>query len=242
MNLTVGGVEFMTYVPQELEKFCITSINQSDPSETSWRLTETHFIDLFAKKNMIIYVIARIFGKDEIWTISSYRTVESLRALRYEPSINYVAPLTHVLPLNEDLMKEIRAKKLPKAYIFIRTEELTLEDLSHFVTDSGGSPFLLGIINHPNGYNYFVALTTKTGRISDLNQTIHTIASKTSCEKWESWLGADHWWPREKTMKTKIKEKEKKATPDGPVEFWKRMEQYKYETDEYDMNQRSGLV
>jgi len=194
----------MTELRDKNTRVCLISIKESAIGITKWSEAESYLFDFFAKKNLELKLIVRIFGRDEVWVVTAYTTKEQIKSMHHEPLVKYTAVLTESISDGISIVRKIRRRKLPVVYMFIRTDPIALDKLKKIIQNSQGSPFLLGRVDHPKGYNYFAAFTNESGKISELNNTIHGIAEKIESEKWESWLGAEHWLP------IVVEEKEKK--------------------------------
>ncbi len=179
---------------ENIEGLCLASIKQSAFKKKNMQDIRSFLVAFFKVRDLSLFLIVRIFGRDEMWTVMSYKNRGSIKRIKDEPFVSYTAMLTESLPRNKKIIGEIIERSLPVAYLFLRTDSLKLKQLEKITNDSGGMSFLLGILDHPHGYNNFVAITVKTGHIDQLNEVIHKIAELTDCEKWECALGADHWW------------------------------------------------
>ena len=194
----------MSESPNKL-KFCLTSIKNSAFESKTWYNVEKAIIALLSSKGMQVKLLVRIFGKDEIWCVSVFRELNQLSNLRRESCVIYNAVLTQTVDINQEIINEIIEKNLPKAYVFLRTDLKEPEKIARIVKENDGSSFLIGAIDHPTGYNYFIALTNTSDDISHLNRVIFNIAQSAESEKWEGQLGADHWWLDKEEVKQKTK-------------------------------------
>jgi len=198
------------------------SAKYSKVDKEDWVETKNSLTNILKKRGLDVYLIIRMFGRDEIWAVFSYAGPEAIRRIKKNRIVNYVATLTRSLPFDEKIVADIVEKALPVAYLMFRRSGISLEETKEIVEASGGRPFLVGAMNHPRGYSHAVLLTGKTGEISDLNETIYNAMKRIQSKNWKCFLGAKHGWPKASKPETgnlirQIMEEWEKAYTEGKL-------------------------
>ena len=106
------------------------------------------------------YLYVKVFGVDELWAITSLQSSNEFEKIEKEPIIAYTASLENALPLDLLAIDKIVKNQLSVGYIFFRKkdESIKLQQIKKLLKKNG-IPFLIGEINHPEGYSHFAAYT-----------------------------------------------------------------------------------
>ena len=141
------------------------------------------------------YLYVKVFGVDELWAITSLQSSNEFEKIEKEPIIAYTASLENALPLDLLAIDKIVKNQLPVGYIFFRKkdESIKLQQLNKLLKKTG-VPFLIGEINHPEGYSHFVAYTIENKNLQDLARVAHELMRSLECLRWKGFLGVEHVW------------------------------------------------
>jgi len=176
----------------------LMSIKYSAVDRGSWEDTKEHVTGLLKKQNLDVFILVRIFGRDEIWIVFTYTSLRNIQEIEKEDYVIGTAFLHKSMPFDEKTMENIIGKKLPVGYLFFRKRMIALEDIRTSIENAGGKHFLIGAIDHPAGFSHCVILTVESGDIPELNEVVYSIVKSVGCKEWECALGAKHGWPRGK--------------------------------------------
>jgi len=141
------------------------------------------------------YLYVKVFGVDELWAITSLQGASEFEKLEKEPIIAYTASLENALPLDLLAIDKIEKKQLPVGYVFFRkkNKSITLQQIKKLLRKNS-VPFLVGEINHPDGYSHFVAYTVENKNLQDLGRVVHELMRSLECLRWKAFLGVEHIW------------------------------------------------
>jgi len=141
------------------------------------------------------YLYVKVFGVDELWVITSLQSFKEFEKIEKEPSIAYTASLENALPLDLLVIDKIVKSQLPVGYVFFRKKDtsIKLQQIKKLLKKKS-VPFLIGEINHPEGYSHFAAYTIDNKNLQDLGRVVHELMKNLECLRWRAFLGVEHIW------------------------------------------------
>ena len=188
----------MASVPKRkgsVQRIGLVSFRFSNIGIFSWNRPLSMAKELMNKFKFKTYVYIKVFGKDELWAITSLTKTSKFESLEKEPLVAYVAYLENSLPLDLMVIDKIVEEQLPVGYLFLRkkSESVSLGKIESLIKKEG-IPFLVGEIDHPEGFSHFAAFTVEDKNIKDLARVAHGLTESLECQKWECFLGVEHMW------------------------------------------------
>jgi len=141
------------------------------------------------------YLYVKVFGMDELWAITSLQSSKEFEKIEKEPIIAYTASLENALPLDLLAIDKIEKSQLPVGYVFFRKKDtgIKLQQIKKLLKKNS-VPFLIGEINHPEGYSHFAAYTIENKSLQDLGRVAHELMGSLECLRWKAFLGVEHVW------------------------------------------------
>jgi hypothetical protein len=141
------------------------------------------------------YLYIKVFGKDELWAIASLTENSKFESLKKERLVAYAASLEKSLPLDLMAIDKIVEGQFPVGYLFFKrkNKSISLRRIENLIKKKG-IPFLVGEIDHPEGFSHFAAFSVGNKALKDLARLAHELMGGLKCEKWECFLGVDHVW------------------------------------------------
>jgi len=178
-----------------IQRIGLVSFKFSNIGIFSWKRPLTMAKELLKKHRFKIYLFIKVFGKDELWAITSLTNTSKFESLEKEPLVAYVASLENSLPLDLIAVDKIVEEQLPVGYLFFRKkgESISLGRIENLIKKKG-IPFLVGEIDHPYGFSHFAAFTVEDKSIKDLARVAHELTESIQCQRWECYLGVEHMW------------------------------------------------
>jgi hypothetical protein len=141
------------------------------------------------------YLYIKVFGKDELWAIASLTENSKFESLKKERLVAYAASLEKSLPLDLMAIDKIVEGQFPVGYLFFKrkNKSISLHRIENLIKKKG-IPFLVGEIDHPEGFSHFAAFAVGNKSLKELARLAHELMSGLMCEKWECFLGVEHVW------------------------------------------------
>ena len=141
------------------------------------------------------YLYIKVFGKDELWAIASLTENSKFESLKKERLVAYAASLEKSLPLDLMAIDKIVEGQFPVGYLFFKrkNKSISLRRIENLIKKKG-IPFLVGEIDHPEGFSHFAAFSVGNKALKDLARLAHELMGGLKCEKWECFLGVEHVW------------------------------------------------
>ena len=141
------------------------------------------------------YLYIKVFGKDELWAIASLTENSKFESLKKERLVAYAASLEKSLPLDLMAIDKIVEGQFPVGYLFFKRKNKSsaLRRINNLIKKKG-IPFLVGEIDHPEGFSHFAAFAMGNKALKDLARLAHELMGGLKYEKWECFLGVDHVW------------------------------------------------
>ncbi len=188
-------MESLSKRKRSFKRIGLVSFRFSNIGIFSWNRPLKMVKQLLEKNKFKNYVYIKVFGKDELWAISSVTRTSNFESLEKEPLVAYVAYLETSLPLDLIAVDKIVEEQLPVGYLFFRKkgESVSLSRIENLIKKNG-LPFLVGEVDHPEGFSHFAAFTVQGKRLKDLARVAHGLMEKLECQKWECFLGVEHIW------------------------------------------------
>ena len=133
---------------------------------------------LLKKYGFKTYLYIKVFGKDELWAITSLAENSQFESLEKEPLVAYAASLENSLPLDLVAVDKIVEEQLPVAYLVFRKKDksVSLDHIQSLIKKEG-IPFLVAEIDHPEGFSHFAAFTVGDKIIKDLARVAHGVTA-----------------------------------------------------------------
>jgi hypothetical protein len=188
-------------------KIVLVSFSFSNIGIFSWDRPIAMLKDILKKYKFKTYLYIKVFGKDELWAIASLAEGSKFESLESEPLVAYVASLVNSLPLDLMAVDKIVEEQLPVGYLFFRKKDksISLRRIKNLIKKKG-IPFLVGEIDHPEGFSHFAAFTGGNKNPKDLARVAHELMGRLKCKRWECFLGVEHVWEGHgEELKDKIK-------------------------------------
>ena len=141
------------------------------------------------------YLYIKVFGKDELWAIASLTENSKFESLKKERLVAYAASLEKSLPLDLMAIDKIVEGQFPVGYLFFKrkNKSISLRRIENLIKKKG-IPFLVGEIDHPEGFSHFAAFSVGNKALKDLARLAHELMGGLRCEKWKCFLGVEHVW------------------------------------------------
>ena len=151
--------------------------------------------EILKKHGFKTYLYVKVFGVDELWAITSLESSSVFENTEKEAIVAYTASLENALPLDLLAIDRIEQKQLPVAYLFFRKKDgkIKLQQIKKLLKKNA-IPFLIGEINHPEGYSHFAAYTVENKNLQDLAKVAHELMKNLDCIRWRVYLGVEHIW------------------------------------------------
>jgi len=186
----------------EKEVLCLVAVKHSLVEQEDWKITKQHIISELENEGLECLIIAKIFGKDELWVVCKTNNLDKIHKLEDRKEfVIHVATLLKANPLDKEILKDVINKKLPVGYLLFRMKTTSLNDIENHIKNSDSKPFLVGIIDHPEGFTHVVIFTAEN--VSALHDAAYTVMRDIKCKRWECVLGVKHGWPKV-TQKKKL--------------------------------------
>ena len=178
-----------------VQKIVLVSFRFSNIGIFSWDRPIPMLKEILKKYGLKTYLYIKVFGKDELWAIASLTDNSKFETLKKERLVAYAASLEKSLPLDLMAIDKIVEGQFPVGYLFFRkrNKSISLSRIKN-LTQKKGTPFLVGEIDHPEGFSHFVAFTVGNKALKDLAQVAHELMGVLKCEKWECFIGVEHVW------------------------------------------------
>jgi hypothetical protein len=192
-----------------VQKIVLVSFRFSNIGIFDWNRPIAMVKEILKKAGFETYLYIKVFGEDELWAITSLAETSKFENLESEPLVAYAASLEHSLPLDLVAVDKIVEEQLPVGYLFFRKkdESASLSRIDYLIKKSG-IPFLVGEIDHPEGFSHFAAFTVENKNPKDLARLAHELMGSLKCKRWKCFLGVEHVW---EGHGEKLKEKMKTA-------------------------------
>jgi hypothetical protein len=188
----------MTTKSKELadaEKIGLISFSFSNIGIIGWDRPLSTIRKLLENYGFKTYLYIKVFGVDELWAITSFEKTHKLEALEKEPIVTYAASLENSLPLDLMAVDKIVQEQLPVGYIFFRKKDKTISLFRiNNLIKKNGIPFLVGEIDHPEGFSHFAAFTVGDKDLNALAQVAHELMKSLECKRWKGYVGVEHIW------------------------------------------------
>lgn len=181
--------------PPNNQKIGLVSFKFSNIGIFSWNRPLSMIKRILEKYGFNIYLYIKVFGEDELWAITSFEKTGKFESLEKEPIIAYTASLENSLPLDLIAVDKIVREQLPVAYLFFRKkdETISLRRMEKLIKKDG-IPFLIGGIDHPEGFSHFIAFTVGNKDLTALARAAHKLMKNLECKRWKCFLGVEHIW------------------------------------------------
>ena len=178
-----------------VQKIVLVSFRFSNIGIFKWNRPIKMVKDLLKKYGFKTYLYIKVFGKDELWAITSLAENSQFESLEKEPLVAYAASLENSLPLDLVAVDKIVGEQLPVAYLVFRKKDksVSLDHIQNLIKKEG-IPFLVAEIDHPEGFSHFAAFTVGDKIIKDLARVAHGVTASLECQRWECFLGVEHMW------------------------------------------------
>jgi hypothetical protein len=177
------------------QKIGLVSFRFSSVGIFKWNRPLSTIKKLLEKHGFKIYLYIKVFGEDELWAITSFEETGKLESLEKEPIIAYTASLENSLPLDLITVDKIVREQLPVGYLFFRKkdESISLSRVDNLIKKNG-IPFLVGEIDHPEGFSHFAAFSAGNKDLNALARVAHELMKSLECKRWKCYLGVEHVW------------------------------------------------
>jgi hypothetical protein len=178
------------------QKIVLVSFRFSNIDIFSWDRPIPMIKEALAKCGFKIYLYIKVFGEDELWAITSVEKAVNFERLVKEPFVAYAASLEHSLPLDLITIDTIIKEQLPVGYLFFRKKDkaISLQRMNNLIKKKNGIPFLVGEIDHPEGFSHFAAFTVGDKDLDALARVAHELMGGLKCKRWKCYLGVEHVW------------------------------------------------
>jgi hypothetical protein len=178
------------------QKIVLVSFKFSNIGIFGWDRPIPKIKEVLKKYGFKIYLYIKVFGEDEVWAITSLEETVNFEHLVKEPFVAYVASLENSLPLDLITIDTIIKEQLPVGYLFFRKKEksISLQRLKNLIIKKKGTPFLVGEIDHPEGFSHFAAFTVGSKDLNVLARVAHELMGSLKCKRWKCYLGVEHVW------------------------------------------------
>ena len=188
----------MVSIPQNedfAQKIVLVSFRFSNIGIFSWDRPIPMLKEILKKYGFKTYLYIKVFGRDELWAIASLAENSKFESLKRERLVAYAASLEKSLPLDLMAIDKIVEGQFPVGYLFFKkkNKSSSLRRINNLIKKKG-IPFLVGEIDHPEGFSHFAAFAMGNKALKDLARLAHELMGGLKCEKWESFLGVDHVW------------------------------------------------
>jgi len=179
------------------ERSIISLINArySSIDKGDWNGTKNHLNGLLEDQGFETYLLIRIFGRDELWAVSSCKDAHSIETIEHKPYVIDVALLNRSLPFDEKTVGDVIRRGLPVGYLLFKKRNTTLGDVKNSIEHAGGKPFLVAEIDHAKGFSHCIVMTFETTDTAEMNEIVYKFAENMKCKDWECFLGVKHGWP-----------------------------------------------
>lgn len=177
------------------QKIGLVSFRFSNIGIFSWDRPIPKSKEILEKNGFKTYLYIKVFGDDELWAIVSLEETSKLESLETEPIVAYVASLEKSLPLDLEAVDKIVREQLPVGYLFFRKKDkpVSLRHIDNLIKKNG-IPFIVGEIDHPEGFSHFAAFTVGDKDIKALARVAHELMKSLKCKRWKGFLGVEHVW------------------------------------------------
>lgn len=197
-NILKKGERGMTGASKDMstvQKIGLVSFKFSNIGIFSWNRPISKIRGILEKCGFKIYLYIKVFGEDELWAITSFEGTGKTESLETEPIVAYAASLENSLPLDLVAVDKIVREQLPVGYIFFRKKDkgISLNRIENLIKKNG-IPFLIGEIDHPEGFSHFTAFTVGNKDITTLARVAHELMKSLKCKRWKCYLGVEHVW------------------------------------------------
>jgi hypothetical protein len=178
------------------QKIVLVSFRFSNVGIFSWDRPIPMIKEVLEKCGFKIYLYIKVFGEDELWAITSVEKTVKFEKLMKEPIVAYAASLEKSLQLDLITVDTIIKEQLPVGYLFFRKKDkaLSLQRIKNLIMKKNGSPFIVGQIDHPEGFSHFAAFTVGDKDLNALARVPHELMRSLKCKKWKCYLGVEHVW------------------------------------------------
>jgi hypothetical protein len=168
------------------QKIGLVSFRYSNVGIFSWNRSLSMIKKILENHDFKIYLYIKVFGVDE---------TGKLESLEREPIIAYTASLENSLPLDLIAVDKIVREQLPVGYLFFRKkdEAISLRRIDNLIKKNG-IPFLVGEIDHPEGFSHFAAFSVGNKDLNALARVAHELMKSLECKRWKCYLGVEHVW------------------------------------------------
>jgi hypothetical protein len=190
-----------------IQKIGLVSFRFSNIGILSWDRPISKVREILEKHGFKTYLYIKVFGDDELWAIISFEGTGKIENLETEPIVAYAASLEKSLPLDLEAVDKIVREKLPVGYLFFRkrAKTVSLNRVENLIKKNG-IPFLVGEIDHPEGFSHFAAFTVGNKDLNALARAAHELMKRLKCKRWKCYLGVEHLWEGHgEELKEKIK-------------------------------------
>jgi glycerophosphoryl diester phosphodiesterase len=179
-----------------VQRIVLVSFRFSNIGMFGWDRPIPMVKEVLEKYGFKIYLYIKVFGEDELWAITSLEETFKFENLMKEPFVAYAASLENSLPLDLITIDSIIREQLPVGYLFFRKKgkSISLRRVNDLIIKKKGTPFLVGEIDHPEGFSHFAAFTVGSKDINVLARVAHELMGKLKCKRWKCYLGVEHVW------------------------------------------------
>jgi hypothetical protein len=178
-----------------IQKTGLISFKFSNVGIVKWNRPLSMVKKILRKQGFKTYLYVKVFGVDELWAITSLESSNVFEKTEKESIVTYTATLKTALPLDLLAIDKIEKNQLPVGYVFFTKKEgnIKLQRIKQLLKKSA-IPFLIGEINHPEGYTHFAAYTVENKNLQDLAKVAHNLMKNLDCFRWKVYLGVEHIW------------------------------------------------
>jgi hypothetical protein len=178
-----------------IQKTGLISFKFSNVGIAKWNRPLSKVKKILKNHGFKTYLYVKVFGVDELWAITSLESSSVFEKTEKEPIVAYTATLKNALPLDLLAIDKIEKNQLPVSYIFFTKKEgiIDLQKIRKLLKKEA-IPFLIGEINHPEGYTHFAAYTVENKNLQDLAKVAHDLMKNLDCFRWKAYLGVEHIW------------------------------------------------
>jgi hypothetical protein len=178
-----------------VQKIVLVSFSFSNVGIFRWDRPISMIKEILEKNGFKTYLYIKVFGVDEMWAITSTEETGNFGSLEQEPIVAYVAWLEKSLPLDLVAVDKIVREQLPVGYLFFRKKgkSISLSRIENLIKKNG-IPFLIGEIEHPEGFSHFAAFTVGNKDLTALSRVAHELMGRLKCKRWKCYLGVQHVW------------------------------------------------
>lgn len=178
-----------------IQKIGLISFKFSNVGIVRWNRPISKVREILKNHGFKTYLYVKVFGVDELWAITSLESSNVFEKTEKEAIVAYTATLKNALPLDLLAIDKIEKNQLPVSYIFFTKKErvVNLQKIRQLLKKDA-VPFLIGEINHPEGYTHFVAYTVENKNLHDLAKVAHDLMKNLDCFRWKAYLGIEHIW------------------------------------------------